>query len=163
MHIITTYTNHPVMGKSEGKGELWHGHVTAVTVAPEYRRLGKVRTVRKRGGTKPATDAYSVFVPSPPTHTQAKTLMALLEAVSEKSYNAFFVDLFVRVSNALAISMYKRFGYSVYRQVLGYYSGEEDAYGACCVCVCSCILRVFSGGEGVRDCCGLACLLARWS
>lgn len=31
------------MGKAEGKGELWHGHVTAVTVAPEYRRLGKVR------------------------------------------------------------------------------------------------------------------------
>ena len=25
--------------------------------------------------------------------------------------------------------MYKKFGYSVYRQVLGYYSGEEDAYG----------------------------------
>lgn len=31
-----------VMGKAEGKGELWHGHVTAVTVAPEYRRLGRV-------------------------------------------------------------------------------------------------------------------------
>lgn len=30
------------MGKAEGKAELWHGHVTAVTVAPEYRRLGKV-------------------------------------------------------------------------------------------------------------------------
>ena len=25
--------------------------------------------------------------------------------------------------------MYKKFGYSVYRRVLGYYSGEEDAYG----------------------------------
>lgn len=30
----------PVMGKAEGRKELWHGHVTAVTVAPEYRRLG---------------------------------------------------------------------------------------------------------------------------
>ena len=29
-----------VMGKAEGKGTDWHGHVTAVTVAPEYRRLG---------------------------------------------------------------------------------------------------------------------------
>ena len=29
-----------VMGKSEGPGEMWHGHVTALTVAPEYRRLG---------------------------------------------------------------------------------------------------------------------------
>lgn len=31
-----------VMGKSEGSvaQETWHGHVTALTVAPEYRRLG---------------------------------------------------------------------------------------------------------------------------
>lgn len=28
------------MGKAEGTGEQWHGHVTALTVAPEYRRLG---------------------------------------------------------------------------------------------------------------------------
>lgn len=89
-----------IMGKSEGKHELWHGHVTAVTVAPEYRRLGK-----------------------------ARLLMDLLEDVSEQGYNAFFVDLFVRVSNTLAINMYKKFGYTVYRQVLGYYSSEEDAYG----------------------------------
>ncbi|KMT17847.1 hypothetical protein BVRB_2g033800 [Beta vulgaris subsp. vulgaris] len=26
------------MGKVEGQGESWHGHVTAVTVAPEYRK-----------------------------------------------------------------------------------------------------------------------------
>jgi N-terminal acetyltransferase B complex catalytic subunit len=29
-----------VMGKAEGLRENWHGHVTAVTVAPEFRRLG---------------------------------------------------------------------------------------------------------------------------
>jgi N-terminal acetyltransferase B complex catalytic subunit len=29
-----------VFGKAEGRGENWHGHVTAVTVAPEFRRLG---------------------------------------------------------------------------------------------------------------------------
>ncbi len=29
-----------VMGKAEGHGDNWHGHVTALTVAPEYRRLG---------------------------------------------------------------------------------------------------------------------------
>lgn len=29
-----------VLGKSEGVGENWHGHVTAVTVDPAYRRLG---------------------------------------------------------------------------------------------------------------------------
>jgi N-terminal acetyltransferase B complex catalytic subunit len=28
-----------VMGKAEGRDEQWHGHVTAVTVAPQYRRL----------------------------------------------------------------------------------------------------------------------------
>ena len=30
------------MGKAEGsvEREQWHGHVTAVTVAPEYRKLG---------------------------------------------------------------------------------------------------------------------------
>ncbi|GFH07548.1 N-acetyltransferase domain-containing protein, partial [Haematococcus lacustris] len=27
-----------ILGKAEGKGELWHGHVTAVTVAPDFRR-----------------------------------------------------------------------------------------------------------------------------
>lgn len=43
----------------------------------------------------------------------------------------FFVDLFVRVSNDIAVNMYKKLGYSVYRRVLDYYSGDpdEDAYG----------------------------------
>lgn len=27
-----------IMGKAEGHGENWHGHVTALTVAPEFRR-----------------------------------------------------------------------------------------------------------------------------
>jgi hypothetical protein len=38
-----------VMGKAEGNEELWHGyflshsqsHVTALTVCPDYRRMGK--------------------------------------------------------------------------------------------------------------------------
>jgi N-terminal acetyltransferase B complex catalytic subunit len=44
---------------------------------------------------------------------------------------AYFVDLFVRVSNRVAVDMYKRLGYSVYRRVLEYYSGDpdEDAFG----------------------------------
>lgn len=115
-------------GKAEGQKKLWHGHVTAVTVSPEYRRLGV-----------------------------ASNLMAFLEEVSQDIYNAYFVDLFVRVSNQLAQVMYNGLQYSVYRQVrsllvphilflqsiahrnlrlscfappqvLGYYSGEEDAY-----------------------------------
>jgi N-terminal acetyltransferase B complex catalytic subunit len=54
--------------------------------------------------------------------------MDYLETVSDKSYNAYFVDLFVRVSNNLACLMYSGLGYSVYRQVIEYYSGEEDAF-----------------------------------
>lgn len=36
-----------VMGKAEGHGDNWHGHVTALTVAPEYRRLGLAATLMK--------------------------------------------------------------------------------------------------------------------
>ena len=28
-----------ILGKAEGEGEKWHGHVTAVTIAPEYRYI----------------------------------------------------------------------------------------------------------------------------
>jgi len=87
-----------LMGKAEGQGELWHGHVSAVTVAAEYRRLN-----------------------------MAQLLMNYTEQLSEK-YRGFFVDLYVRASNHVAIGMYKKFGYVAYRQVLGYYSGEEDAF-----------------------------------
>lgn len=89
-----------VIGKAEGDGNLWHGHVSAVTVAPAYRRLGL-----------------------------AKTLMDDFEDLCTNTYNAYFVDLFVRNTNHLAQKMYEKFGYSTYRRVLGYYSGEnpEDA------------------------------------
>ena len=44
---------------------------------------------------------------------------------------AYFVDLFVRMSNNVAVDMYKQLGYVIYRRVLEYYSGDpdEDAYG----------------------------------
>lgn len=89
-----------IMGKAEGHGKKWHGHVTALTVAPEYRRLGL-----------------------------AASLMSVLEQISEKK-RAYFVDLFVRVSNVVATEMYTNLGYTVYRRVLDYYSGipDEDAF-----------------------------------
>lgn len=89
-----------IMGKAEGSAENWHGHVTALTVAPEYRRLGL-----------------------------AAKLMHSLEDISEKK-RCFFVDLFVRVSNAVAVDMYHHLGYVVYRKVIDYYSGDvdEDAF-----------------------------------
>ena len=94
-----------VMGKAEGRNENWHGHVTALTVSPQFRRLGL-----------------------------ANQLMEMLEEVSDKMYSAYFVDLFVRESNSVAIGMYEKMGYSVYRRVLEYYTGsgaavkDEDAF-----------------------------------
>jgi len=48
-------------------------------------------------------------------------------------HGGYFVDLFVRASNAVAIDMYNKMGYVNYRRVLEYYSGsgntaEEDAW-----------------------------------
>ncbi|GAB9475301.1 hypothetical protein Gpo141_00012401 [Globisporangium polare] len=90
------------VGKAEGYDENWHGHVSVVTVAPEFRRLGL-----------------------------AKKLMDSIESVSKDLYNGYFVDLFVRVSNLPAIAMYEKLGFTVYRRILEYYTHElngEDAF-----------------------------------
>ena len=68
-----------VLGKVEGRGRDWHGHVTALAVAPAYRRRGL-----------------------------AASLMASLEGVSAQEHDAFYVDLFVRASNTAAIRMYEK-------------------------------------------------------
>ena len=59
----------------------WHGHVTALSVAPQYRRLGL-----------------------------AKKLTQALERGCEEQ-NAWFVDLFVREGNDTATGLYKGMGY----------------------------------------------------
>lgn len=59
----------------------WHGHVTALTVAPQYRRLGL-----------------------------AKSLTGALERGCEEQ-NAWFVDLFVREGNETAVGLYRGLGY----------------------------------------------------
>ncbi|GAA5883388.1 hypothetical protein JCM16303_006724 [Sporobolomyces ruberrimus] len=92
-----------VMGKTEGRGKEWHGHVSAITVSPSHRRLGL-----------------------------ASMMMDLLESVSDRE-KGWFVDLFVRESNDLAIGLYESLGYMVYRRVIGYYGGgpkepDEDAF-----------------------------------
>lgn len=84
----------------------WHAHITALTVAPEARRLGI-----------------------------GKLLSEQLEAVADAN-GAWFVDLFVRPSNHKAIAFYKSMGYSVFRVVKDYYGDNpedptqegEDAY-----------------------------------
>lgn len=66
--------------------------------------------------------------------------MTLLELVSDQTYRGFFVDLYVRCTNIVAIELYEGLGYSVYRRVREYYGSlgvgkggkdEEDAFGAC--------------------------------
>lgn len=52
--------------------------------------------------------------------------MDYLEEVTIKRHDGFFVDLFVRPSNEVAINMYKNLGYIIYRRVLNYYSGGAD-------------------------------------
>lgn len=72
----------------------WHGHITVLTIAPQYRRLG-----------------YA----------------SLLTESLEKACNqrdAWFMDLYVRESNEMAIGMYRKMGYSVFRRVVEYYSDD---------------------------------------
>lgn len=83
----------------------WHAHITALTIAPQYRRLG-----------------------------YARLLSRALEQAGEQQ-NAYFVDLFVRESNTSAIALYESLGYTVYRRVLSYYADDvsgsmkgEDAF-----------------------------------
>lgn len=58
----------------------WHGHVTALSVAPQYRRLGL-----------------------------AQDLTKALERGCEEQ-NAWFVDLFVRAGNKTAVGLYEGLG-----------------------------------------------------
>ncbi|KAH9910048.1 acyl-CoA N-acyltransferase [Xylariomycetidae sp. FL2044] len=104
-----------IMGKLESSPDFlkysehylpWHGHITALTVAPEARRSG-IGTI----------------------------LSEHLETAAEAG-NAWFVDLFVRKSNTRAIKFYEGMGYSVFRVVKEYYGDNvndptasgEDAY-----------------------------------
>lgn len=89
-----------VISKTEGKPDVFHGHVTALSISPPYRRL-----------------------------RLAKILMDELERLTDEVYNGWFVDLFVRVSNSVAIGMYRGFGYTVFRRVVGYYSEAEGEPG----------------------------------
>ena len=91
-----------MLGKAEGENQDWHGHISAVTIAPAFRRTGL-----------------------------ARRLMEGVERISAECHQAYFVDLFVRNSNVAAQKMYEQLGYIKYRTVLGYYSdGPPGATGA---------------------------------
>jgi N-terminal acetyltransferase B complex catalytic subunit len=68
------------------------GHVTAVTVCEDYRRLGI-----------------------------ASLLMRILEGICDSYFKAYFVDLYVRPTNTQALSLYRKLGYVVHRQIINYY------------------------------------------
>lgn len=85
-----------MLGKVEGDGEDWHGHVSAVSITPAFRRTGL-----------------------------AGFLMHSLEETSATLHDAYFVDLFVRKGNAVAQKLYEKLGYVVYRTVTGYYLGSK--------------------------------------
>lgn len=66
----------------------WHGHVTCLTVAPQYRRLGL-----------------------------AQSLTKALERGCEDE-GAWFVDLFVREGNKTAVDLYEGLGYVEFSSLL---------------------------------------------
>lgn len=96
-----------MIGKTEGPGKEWHSHVTAVTVDYNYRRLGVSRQL----------------------------IDQLKRCSEEESADCYFMDLYVRTTNRLAVDMYRRFGFEVFRRVVNYYaSGDNfdtssDAFG----------------------------------
>ncbi|SSD59594.1 probable N-terminal acetyltransferase B complex catalytic subunit NAT3 [Saccharomycodes ludwigii] len=94
----TPVTSGYIMGKTEGKKSEWHSHITAVTVSKNYRRLS----------------------------IASKYLCVPFAKISDFNSKAYFVDLFVKCNNALAIKMYENLGYSIYRRVVGYYGDGSN-------------------------------------
>lgn len=89
-----------MLAKTEGQVSKreWHAHISAVTIDPNFRRIG----------------LGSYLCKTLETYTQEK-----------EPYYAFFIDLFVKCNNTLAINFYEKLGYSVYRRVVGYYAGSS--------------------------------------
>ena len=54
---IDNWFDGPVMGKIEGQGDQWHGHVTALSVAPQYRRLNLA--AKLMSGLEMTSEKYS--------------------------------------------------------------------------------------------------------
>lgn len=97
---LGSFSSGYMMAKTEGKADLWHTHITAVTINAYYRRIGLASYL---------CDNLEYMTDSPPHETN-------------------FIDLFVKANNTLAIKMYMKLGYDVYRRVVGYYGGEDDPY-----------------------------------
>ncbi|VWU52174.1 N-acetyltransferase, putative [Hepatocystis sp. ex Piliocolobus tephrosceles] len=87
-----------IIGKEEGLGDEYHGHVTALSIEEDSRRTGK-----------------------------GVDLMKEFEKISKDIHKGYFVDLFVRISNTAAINMYKKLGYVTNEEIANYYCGNESA------------------------------------
>lgn len=86
-----------MIGKDEGYAEKdeYHVHISAVTVAAEYRRQGA-----------------------------ARLLIARLEEIGD-ILGCTFCDLFVKVSNGTAAKLYEALKYVKYREIRNYYGTED--------------------------------------
>lgn len=90
-----------IMGKTDGSIDKNnnHTHITAITIQNSYRKIGL-----------------------------ASELCSCLESLSNlKSYESYFIDLFVRVTNKIGIKLYLKLGYSIWLRVIGYY-GNKNSY-----------------------------------
>lgn len=95
---VDGHINGYIMGKEEGIGREYHGHVTALSIEEDSRRMGK-----------------------------AQQLMNDFEQISEEVHKGYFIDLFVRITNQPAINMYKQLGYIINEEILNYYNCGENA------------------------------------
>lgn len=108
-----------ILGKAEGEETKWHGHVTAVTVAPQYRCTlclwlqscspqNEFAVSRLQQSCTTLLTRLNTIFEKCRRQRLAKKLMDDLEDITEKVHKAYFVDLFVRVSNSSAIRMYNK-------------------------------------------------------
>lgn len=110
-----------VMGKVEGQGESWHGHVTAVTVSPEYRRqqLAKklMNLLEDISDKMWETLVWNFFFTYKVLFHILIFLTIILLLDIDLSDKGYFVDLFVRASNTPAIKMYEKVKYYEYEML----------------------------------------------
>ncbi|KNA10589.1 hypothetical protein SOVF_142970 [Spinacia oleracea] len=116
-----------IMGKVEGQGESWHGHVTAVSVAPEYRRqqlAKKLMNLLEDISDKIVCGKGHIFKLAYFVLTFEKQVKKTL---LYERHQCILKDLFATVVLNLMLRVFvSQLGYVIYRRVLRYYSGEED-------------------------------------
>eukprot|EP00960_Hanusia_phi_P045842 757458-Hanusia_phi.AAC.2 len=114
-----------IMGKAEGLGENWHGHVTALTVAPEFRRIGLGQSQLVSSCTLIVTSSHRLLRVSIAANDEHRS------ASPDERPSTCIGSLDTPYTGACPVydPTYSRAeGLVRCRTVIGYYSGEEDAY-----------------------------------